>query len=70
MFLSQTAGLKRFSPTFVSFLRGLKAVHSAVAQAEYSRSGKRGGVVRREPVENVHPVSMRTKGFIVEHFSC
>jgi sulfonate dioxygenase len=28
-------------------------------QANYSRSGKRGGVVRREPVENVHPVIRR-----------
>ena len=25
-------------------------------QAEFSRSGKRGGVVRRDPVENIHPV--------------
>lgn len=28
-------------------------------QANYSRSGKRGGVVRREPVENVHPLVRR-----------
>ncbi|KAF8319070.1 TauD-domain-containing protein [Clavulina sp. PMI_390] len=56
MFISQVASLKRFSPAFVAFLRTLTAVHSAVAQADYSRSGRRGGVVRREPVENVHPV--------------
>jgi len=59
LFVSQTAVLHRFSPPFVAFLRTLKAVHSAVEQAEYSRSGKRGGIVRREPVENVHPVIRR-----------
>jgi sulfonate dioxygenase len=53
--------LRRLSPTLVDFLRSLNAVHSAVSQAEYSRSGKRGGVVRREPVENVHPVSFHLK---------
>ena len=34
-------------------------MHSGVAQAEYSRSGKRGGVVRREPIETEHPVVRR-----------
>ena len=28
-------------------------------QANYSRSGKRGGVIRREPAENVHPLIRR-----------
>ncbi|KZW02620.1 TauD-domain-containing protein [Exidia glandulosa HHB12029] len=56
LFLSQVAALKRLSPQFVAFLRTLKAVHSGVEQANYSRSGNRGGVVRREPVEHVHPV--------------
>ncbi|KAF9535327.1 TauD-domain-containing protein [Crepidotus variabilis] len=55
-FTSQVATLKRLSPQFVSFLRTLKAVHSGVEQAAFSRAGNRGGVVRREPVENVHPV--------------
>ena len=48
--------LKRFSPEFVAFLRTLRAVHSGFEQAAYSRSGKRGGVVRRDPVEHIHPV--------------
>ncbi|KAH9919111.1 alpha-ketoglutarate-dependent sulfonate dioxygenase [Fomitopsis serialis] len=36
-----------------------QAVHSGVEQANYSRSGYRGGVVRREPVENIHPLVRR-----------
>ena len=31
-------------------------MHSGFEQADYSRSGKRGGIVRRDPVEHVHPV--------------
>ena len=34
-------------------------MHSGVEQANFSRSGRRGGVVRREPVEHVHPVVRR-----------
>lgn len=34
-------------------------VHSGVEQAEFSKKGRRGGVVRREPVENVHPLVRR-----------
>jgi len=56
LFTSQVSTLKKLSPQFVAFLKTLKAVHSGVEQAAFSRSGKRGGVVRREPVENVHPV--------------
>ncbi|KAF8168232.1 TauD-domain-containing protein [Crassisporium funariophilum] len=56
LFTSQVAALKRLSPQFVAFLRTLKALHSGVEQAEFSRAGRRGGTVRREPVENVHPV--------------
>ncbi|KAI9462333.1 hypothetical protein BJY52DRAFT_141516 [Lactarius psammicola] len=56
LFTSQVSTLKRLSPQFVAFLRTLKAVHSGAEQAQYSRTGRRGGVVRREPVENVHPV--------------
>lgn len=59
LFISQTATLKRFSEPFVAFLRTLYAVHSGVAQANYSRSGKRGGVVRREPIETEHPIVRR-----------
>ncbi|KAG6814031.1 hypothetical protein H0H92_003881 [Tricholoma furcatifolium] len=59
LFTSQVSALKKLSPQFVAFLRTLKAVHSGVEQANFSRSGKRGGIVRREPVENVHPVVRR-----------
>lgn len=40
-------------------LRTLKAVHPGVEQANFSRSGRRGATVRRDPVENVHPVIRR-----------
>ncbi|KAK7041929.1 hypothetical protein VNI00_008911 [Paramarasmius palmivorus] len=59
LFTSQVSTLKKLSPQFVAFLRTLKAVHSGVEQAEFSRAGKRGGVVRREPVEHVHPLVRR-----------
>ncbi|THH29740.1 hypothetical protein EUX98_g4448 [Antrodiella citrinella] len=59
LFTSQVSTLKKLSPQFVAFLKTLKAVHSGVEQAEFSRSGKRGGVVRREPVEYVHPIVRR-----------
>jgi len=59
LYASQVQALKHLSPQFVSFLRTLKAVHSGVEQANFSRSGKRGGVVRREPVEHEHPVVRR-----------
>ena len=51
--------LKHLSPQFVAFLRTLKAVHSGMDQAEFSRMGKRGATVRREPVEHVHPIIRR-----------
>lgn len=56
LFTSQVSTLQKLSPPFVAFLRTLTAVHSGLEQAEFSRSGKRGGIVRREPVEHVHPV--------------
>jgi len=59
LFTSTVAALKRLSPDFVAYLRTLRAIHSGVEQAEYSRAGKRGGVVRREPVEHVHPIVRR-----------
>ncbi|KAG1715801.1 hypothetical protein ID866_1377 [Astraeus odoratus] len=59
LFTSQVSTLEKLSPQFVAFLRTLSAVHSGVEQANYSRSGKRGGIVRREPVEHVHPVVRR-----------
>jgi sulfonate dioxygenase len=59
LFSSQVSTLKKLSSPFVAFLRTLSAVHSGIEQANFSRSGKRGGVVRREPVEHVHPVVRR-----------
>jgi sulfonate dioxygenase len=59
LFTSQVQTLKKLSPQFIAFLRTLKAVHSGVEQANFSRSGRRGGIVRREPVEHVHPLIRR-----------
>ncbi|KZT57333.1 TauD-domain-containing protein [Calocera cornea HHB12733] len=53
-FLSQVEAYKRLSLEFRKRLEGLKAVHSAVPQAEHSRA--RDGPVRREPVESEHPL--------------
>ncbi|OCF72416.1 hypothetical protein I204_06795 [Kwoniella mangroviensis CBS 8886] len=55
-YVSQVEAYKRLSPPFQQFLETLSVVHSGVAQADFSRAGNRGGVVRREPVENVHPL--------------
>jgi sulfonate dioxygenase len=49
----------RLSPSFREYLETLQVVHSGVAQAEFSRAGNRGGVVKREPVENIHPLVRR-----------
>ncbi|THV02052.1 taurine catabolism dioxygenase, partial [Dendrothele bispora CBS 962.96] len=54
LFLSQAEAYKRLSPEFQKRLEGLRAVHSAIEQAEFSK--KRGGPVRREPVETEHPL--------------
>ena len=43
-----------FSPGFQKYLEGLRAVHSAVAQADGARAA--GHTVRREAIETVHPV--------------
>ncbi|GAA6028511.1 hypothetical protein JCM8097_007257 [Rhodosporidiobolus ruineniae] len=50
---------KHLSPSFRAYLETLSAVHSGVEQAEFSRKGNRGGIVKREPVETVHPVVRR-----------
>lgn len=39
----------RLSKPMQEFVEGLSAVHSGVAQANFSRAGNRGGIVRREP---------------------
>ncbi|KAF7978882.1 hypothetical protein HWV62_44377 [Athelia sp. TMB] len=59
LFTSQVSTLAALSPPFVAFLRTLKAVHSGAEQAAFSAAGRRGGVVRRAPVESVHPVVRR-----------
>ncbi|TFK37968.1 hypothetical protein BDQ12DRAFT_666566 [Crucibulum laeve] len=54
IFLSQVEAYNRLSDEFKKRLEGLRAVHSAGPQAEYSR--QRGGPVRREPIETEHPL--------------
>ncbi|KAG2016234.1 alpha-ketoglutarate-dependent taurine dioxygenase [Coprinopsis cinerea AmutBmut pab1-1] len=54
LFLSTVEAYNRLSPEFKKRLEGLTALHSGVAQADESR--KYGGVVRRDPVESIHPV--------------
>ncbi|PPQ78777.1 hypothetical protein CVT25_010650 [Psilocybe cyanescens] len=54
LFLSQVEAYNRLSPEFKKRLEGLRAVHSAVRQAEESKA--RGGPVRREAVESEHPI--------------
>lgn len=49
LFASQVEAYKRLSPEFQKRLEGLRTVHSAHEQAEASR--RRGGPVRREPIE-------------------
>ncbi|WVF67235.1 hypothetical protein IAT40_001983 [Kwoniella sp. CBS 6097] len=56
-YVSQVEAYNRLSPSFREYLETLSVVHSGVAQADFSRQGNRGGVVRREPVENVHPLT-------------
>jgi len=56
LYSSQVLNLKRLSPTFVAFLRTLKAEHTGIGTLRASRGG---GFERREPVENIHPVVRR-----------
>lgn len=48
------AAYNRLSPSFRSYLETLNALHSGVEQAEDST--KVGGILRRKPVETIHPV--------------
>lgn len=52
--MNQVEAYNRLSPAIKERLHGLKAVHSGFEQAEFSR--QRGGVVRRDPVKNEHPI--------------
>ncbi|WVQ76032.1 hypothetical protein IAR50_005668 [Cryptococcus sp. DSM 104548] len=59
VYVSQTEAYNRLSPSFRAYLETLTVIHSGVEQAEFSRKGNRGGVVKREPVETVHPLVRR-----------
>ncbi|EAU87157.1 alpha-ketoglutarate catabolism dioxygenase [Coprinopsis cinerea okayama7 len=54
LFASQVEAYSRLSDEFKKRLEGLRVVHSAVRQAEFSR--RIGGPVRREPIETEHPI--------------
>jgi len=54
IFSDQVALYNRLSPEFKKRLYGMRALHSSLAQADYNL--KKGGIVRREPVETIHPV--------------
>jgi sulfonate dioxygenase len=56
LFASQVELYNRLSPELQKRLEGLSVLHSGVEQANHSRQGNRGGIVRREPVENIHPL--------------
>lgn len=54
LFVDGVEAYNRLSEGFKERLHGLKALHSGFEQAEASRS--KGSIVRREPVQNVHPI--------------
>ncbi|KAK9477233.1 hypothetical protein V1514DRAFT_334591 [Lipomyces japonicus] len=54
IFADTVEAYNRLSHEFKQRLQGLKVLHSGVAQADAARNS--GGVVRREPVENFHPL--------------
>jgi sulfonate dioxygenase len=54
LFVDAAEAYKRLSPLFQERLHGLKATHSGVEQANASIG--RGGIKRREPVINAHPI--------------
>ena len=54
LFTNQVEAYNRLSENLKERLHGLKALHSGIEQAEFSRG--RDGVVRREPVTNEHPL--------------
>ncbi|POY73312.1 hypothetical protein BMF94_3647 [Rhodotorula taiwanensis] len=58
-YADQRGAYNHLSPSLRSYLETLSAVHSGVEQAEYSRGGNRGGVVKREPVQTIHPIVRR-----------
>ena len=71
IFSNQVEAYNRLSPEFQKRLHGLKAIHSGESQQTTSKmlrltstsgqeqagmSAGRGGVVRRDPVSNIHPI--------------
>lgn len=54
LFSDAEEAYNRLSPTFKKMIKGLKAVHSSVEQASQSRQA--GGIERRPPSTNVHPL--------------
>ncbi|KAJ6472035.1 hypothetical protein C8R45DRAFT_1013821 [Mycena sanguinolenta] len=52
LYASQVLNLRSLSPIMADFLRTLKATHTAFN----SMRSKKGGIVRRDPIETVHPV--------------
>jgi sulfonate dioxygenase len=54
LFVNAAEAYNRLSPLFRQRLHGLRATHSAVEQAHASLA--RGGIKRREPVVNEHPI--------------
>ncbi|KAK9466132.1 hypothetical protein V1512DRAFT_263947 [Lipomyces arxii] len=54
IFADSQEAYNRLSPTFREFLSTLEVLHSGVAQAQSSKA--QGGIVRRDPVENFHPL--------------
>ncbi|RPA95411.1 TauD-domain-containing protein [Choiromyces venosus 120613-1] len=51
-----TAAYKKLSPSFREYLERLTALHSGVEQAEESLKKGASGILRRKPVETIHPV--------------
>ena len=54
LFVDAAEAYNRLSPAFRERLHGLKARHSAHEQSNFSLA--RGGISRREPVINEHPI--------------
>ncbi|KAI5778535.1 TauD-domain-containing protein [Geopyxis carbonaria] len=55
-YVSMVSAFNRLSPSFAGYLETLCAVHSGVEQAAASLKPGASGVLRRAPVESVHPV--------------